>query len=76
MNPPQYGNRIYLISQSKVIISIYEDCKIQIPPYVTEVSYADYFGHNSLTQSVKGKNYSLNGLTIAKLSGIAQAKSA
>ena len=40
---------------SKVIISIYEDCKIQIPPYVTEVSYADYFGHNSLTQSVKEK---------------------
>lgn len=28
---------------------------IQIPPYVTEVSYADYFGHNSLTQSVKEK---------------------
>lgn len=40
---------------SKVIIGIYEDCKIQIPPYVTEVSYADYFGHNSLTQSVKEK---------------------
>lgn len=40
---------------SKVIISIYEDCKIQIPPYVIEVSYADYFGHNSLTQSIKEK---------------------
>lgn len=40
---------------TQTIIEIYNDCGLEIPKYVTELKYADYFGHNILTEGIRQK---------------------
>ena len=40
---------------SETIIEIYKDCDIEVPSYVSVVSYADYFGNNVIIEQIRQK---------------------